>query len=170
MRRGKITASNLFKFDKKVLPVSDEFVRSQLWDPPVDLSNLPAIKYGKKHEIDALNSASVFLCQMYGEDPLFHKPFQNCGIFISRIYPWFAGSPDGIKPGHYTVEAKCPMMIKDLDPRDPSCIKKLTVAQRKSFCLEKIGDKLQLKKDHAYYVQCQAQMFLCDVPESYFVV
>ena len=82
MRFGRLTASMLHKFDKKVLPVSDLFVRAMLWDPSPDLSNSPAIEHGKKHEKDALMAAVEVI-----------GGFDNCGLFVSHVYPWLAGSP-----------------------------------------------------------------------------
>ena len=78
---------------------------------------------------------------------------------------------DGLEPGKFTVEAKCPYVLRDLDPRDPNCLDKLKKNQRDHLCLEKCSDGLlRLKRDHPYFIQCQTQMFLCDVPDSFFVV
>lgn len=152
-RKLKITASILHHFNRDSASIA--LVNGYLWEPP-DLSDSPAIRYGNQHEQDALEAAK----KKVGD-------FGRCGLFLSRQNPWFGGSPDGLKPDHFTVEVKCPLIMKQHKPGD---LDKLTKTQKANYCLHLVNDQLQLKKSHPYFTQVQAQMHLCDVPFCYFVV
>ena len=56
--------------------------------------------------------------------------------------------------GQGVVEVKCPFCVSEMSFQEAA-------AGVSSFCLERLpGDKLQLRLDHAYYYQCQLQMFV----------
>ena len=53
--------------------------------------NIPALKYGRVMEEDAVNCFFDFMKQK-------HKNFQvhECGLFLDKTVPYFGGSPDRI--------------------------------------------------------------------------
>lgn len=82
--------------------------------------------------------------------------------------PYFGATPDGIVEcdccGRGCVEVKCPFTFKDIMPCH---------IMDKHYCLNHHFGKEcdnQLKFDHRYFVQVQAQMAVCDLSYCDFVV
>ena len=115
-----------------------------------------AIEWGKDHEDTALQACAT----MFGED------VKKCGAFVSKKFPNFAASPDGIY-NEYLIEIKCPFLLKDTTPTDLS---KLSVTQKRSFFLVETPYGVKLDKKHKYYYQCQWQMFVTGFKKVKFAV
>ena len=117
-----------------------------------DLSQVKAIKWGVEHEKDAISE--------YEEN--FGKVKKN-GLFISRTYPMFCASPDGIQ-GEKIIEVKCPFSIREYHPFEVDSMDK---DRRNKLFYKKVNGQLCLKKSWPYYYQVQFQLFvtgykLCD--------
>ena len=83
-----------------------------------------------------------------------HQVFQN-GLVISPAQPWLAASPDGIIFGQdepLALEIKCPS----------SCAGRAIVT--------KYLKNGKLRKSHAYYTQCQIQMYVSGLKKCDFFV
>ena len=99
-----------------------------------------------------------------------HKFFKlaNSGLVVRHDYPFLGASPDGVVScqccGDGVIEVKCPFNCRDLSFKD-------AVVQQPRLCLGQSDDSTYfLKKDHAYYYQVQAQIFLCKVAYCDFVM
>ena len=91
---------------------------------------------------------------------------KKCGFFVSKKFPQFGCSPDGIA-NEWLIEIKCPYLLKDTTPTDLS---KLSVTQKRSFWLQETPYGVQLDKKHKYYYQCQWQMFVTGFKKLKFIV
>ncbi|KAL1482351.1 hypothetical protein MTO96_033859 [Rhipicephalus appendiculatus] len=87
---------------------------------------------------------------------------KECGLVVARKMPFIGASPDGIVSCACCVqsvlEIKCPATMKGAS---------LTKGGTKLVYLD---DNLQLRHNHAYYMQVQAQMALTGLRQAYFVV
>lgn len=107
-----------------------------------------AVKWGCKHEETALKQYS----SAKGKD---HLNFEVCksGLIISNEYPFFGASPDGLITcdccGEGCLEIKCPYCLKGCSKED---------VENRSSCLETVGNRTFLKRDHSYFYQVQAQL------------
>ena len=90
----------------------------------------------------------------------------DSGLVIRPDFAFLGASPDAsIKCsccGAGVVEVKCPFRCHNTLLSDAADVGKLF--------LEKSGEKLQLKKSHAYYYQVQLQLFVCEVGYCDFAV
>ena len=150
LRRYRITASICDDFAK-----NPHFFIKNFWYEPPDLSNVTPIKWGNDNEKNAIEMFS----NSYGS-------VKKCGLFISRKFPQFGASPDGIFQD-YLVEVKCPYALKDTTPTN---ISNLTPAQRKTFFLISSENGVELDTKHKYYSQCQWQMFVTGFRKTKFVI
>ena len=118
---------------------------------PKDLSHVPAIRHGCTYESVALEKFSE----------LTGKKLMKSGLYIHPHYPYLGASPDSVVVGEdAVVEVKCPH-------RGRKC--KIEPGADFDF-LEKVGDRMHLKKTHNYYYQITGQMKLSKRNEAYFVV
>ena len=90
------------------------------------------------------------------------------GLFINTEHPFLGATPDALIEceccGPGVVEVKCPLCA------EKSSIDEATENIR-NFCLKKSSDdSFQLKHDHAYYYQCQLQMYVTQCGYCDFVV
>ena len=82
---------------------------------------------------------------------------EQSGLVIDKTNFVFGATPDGkiidlSEPCPYGIlEVKCSEEYQSNSPRDIIYISKTS-------CLEQIGDKIQLRKDHSYYSQIQMQL------------
>jgi hypothetical protein len=150
-RALRVTASKFLEFDKNPVTVTTD----KLWKQPLDLSHVPAIKWGREHEQDAIK---VYETQAGST--------QKCGLFISRAHPFLGASPDGIN-GEYLIEIKCPFVLRDCHPSD---LETLNPNQRSGFFCTKENGQLKLKQKHAYFWQIQCQMYVTGFKKTHFVV
>ena len=168
-RQGRITASNFHDVYTKVkkllgkrgkegkIKVSPLLARLMEHN---DLTNVPAIRWGKVHEKDASEVLFTSLAKAHS-NPKFH----SCGLFVLKAHPYIGASPDNIFTcsccGSSCVEYKCPYSIKDLTVEEGY--------ERTDF-LEKCEGGIQLKQSHKYFFQVQGQMAVTGHHTSYFVV
>ncbi|XP_076308585.1 uncharacterized protein LOC143224004 [Tachypleus tridentatus] len=90
----------------------------------------------------------------------------DSGLHIIPQYPYLGATSDGL------VECLC-CRKGVLEIKCPHCKRGKSLneaAEDGQFCLERIGDKFSLKKNHAYYYQVQGQMLLTGVNYCDFVV
>eukprot|EP00117_Sycon_ciliatum_P037992 scpid40803/ scgid28309/ Inhibitor of growth protein 1 len=121
-----------------------------------------ATTWGCEHEQIARDAYKVHVIKK-------HKAFQLCdsGLVVRSDYPYLGASPDGVVScaccGNGVVEVKCPYSCCDSSFDDAT--------EKSGFCLGRNADgSFFLKKDHAYYYQVQAQMFLCQAAYCDFIV
>ena len=119
---------------------------------------IAAIEWGKDHEDTPLQAFAT----MFEEGDV-----KKCGFFVSKKFPQFGCSPDGIIPNEWLIEIKCPFLLKDTTPTDLS---KLSTAQKRSFFLVETPYGVQLDKKHKYHYQCQWQMFVTGLKKLKFIV
>ena len=154
LKRNRITASFVQEFSKN----PKRFIENYWFDPP-DLSKVDSVAWGLKHEETALKG----LVQMFGSD------VKECGLFISKEFPQFACSPDGVFQD-YLIEIKCPYVLRETTPTN---ISSLTPSQRKTFFLINSAcddNSVELDKKHYYYSQIQWQLFVTGYRKAKFVV
>ena len=92
---------------------------------------------------------------------------QESGFYISYERPYIGASPDGI------VVCDCCTEKVLLEVKCPICVKpNLTAQEKTGFCMEKAqgAENWTLCRDHAYFYQVQAQMEVCNVQYTDFVV
>jgi hypothetical protein len=149
-RALRITASTL-----KICANNPAKVAAGLWKPKMDLGYVKAIKWGREHEEDARKEY----------EKKTGLAVQCCGLFVSRQNAVFAASPDGlILSQKGLLEIKCPFSLRDDDL--------LTVESKKfvSSFFTRSGQKLKLKKGHAYFSQVQLGMHVTGCPFAHFVI
>ena len=125
-----------------------------LWKDSPDLSNVPAIQWGKEKEDEARRAyeektGSNVIC---------------CGLFISKERPLFAASPDGLVEnsdglGRVLIEIKCPYSLRN------SKLEEAVIPT--TFFLDR---NLKLKRSHTYYYQIQLGMYCTGSKLTHFVV
>ena len=108
-----------------------------------------AINHGKLNEIAARQK----FVDITG------KAVSDCGLFVSKDYPYLAASPDGIVDEHTCLEIKCPYTAKDSH----------VTAETVPYLVMKEG-ALDLNKTHNYYYQVQGQMLCANRSTCDFVV
>eukprot|EP00112_Aurelia_sp_Birch-Aquarium-sp1_P023692 Seg7145.1 transcript_id=Seg7145.1/GoldUCD/mRNA.D3Y31 product="hypothetical protein" protein_id=Seg7145.1/GoldUCD/D3Y31 len=158
LRQGMITASNANKYSIELMKIgrnrTDTTLSKFMSFSHVfqDLSKVPSVKWGCDYEKDAQKEFTAV-------EGINHLNFlvKNCGLFISKGYPFLGASPDGIVYcdccPFRCVEIKCPYSIREEDPCD------LDVLAKVGF-IDIVGGVLCLKKSHGYYAQAQMQMAL----------
>ena len=105
---------------------------------PGNLDHVPAIQYGRQHEVEAVEALNMLLA----EDSKEVKP---SGLFVDKETGYLAASPDGVMDDTTIVEIKCPLKCRDRKIED------LTKADS-SFCLEfSTASGLRLKRQHNFY-------------------
>ncbi|CAG2214773.1 unnamed protein product [Mytilus edulis] len=94
-----------------------------------------------------------------------HVKVERMGLVIDKTHKFLAGSPDGKvteeeigkPPSVGLIEIKNVLYRKDTSFTD-------AVKQVKNFCLELKEKKLQVKRSHNYYYQCQGLLNVCNKP------
>lgn len=92
---------------------------------------------------------------------------EQMGLVIDRTHKYLAASPDG-KVASTNGESGL-IEIKNLVHNIPLNLRQAAETV-KNFCLEIKGKKLQLKKSHPYFYQCQGLLHICDCKWIDFVV
>ena len=112
-----------------------------------------ATEYGCKHEKDAIEAYKLQLQNGTHEKPM----VAPCGFVVSVHRPFIGASPDAF------IECKC-CGLGVVEVKCPFCTRSATlesVADLPQFCLTKGQDgSLHLKHNHAYYYQCQLQLYV----------
>ena len=123
--------------------------------------NVPALKYGRTMEINAVNDFQ----ELYRKE---HQDFKltECGLFLHNEYPFLGGSPDRIVScsccGKACLEVKCPISINYTTPFDPNA--------KLPYLYKDDNNKLSLNRRHKYYTQCQVQMGVTGLKKCFFFV
>ena len=120
--------------------------------------------WGLKHE----NSARESYLRV--QNHLHHKvKLTSRGFVISKNKPFMGASVDDVRScecaqncDQVIVEYKCPWLHKELDPKEAFLTKEIGG--------QRIGNKLQLKRDAKYFYQIQMQMFVLGLKLCDFVV
>ena len=103
-----------------------------------DISHLPNISYGRKHEVDAKKA-------FYSKEAIKHKKFvlESPGLYVSEDIPYLAASPDYVMRcdccGTSVIEIKCPANLESIS---------VDIGYARTDFLEKQGDSITLKKSH----------------------
>jgi len=120
--------------------------------------NIPALKYGRDMEIDAVNTFTGLMKKT-------HKNFatSECGLYLDTSIPFIGASPDRIVScdccGFACLEVKCPYSINFTKP-----------SEKNLNYLTTDGERVVLKTTHKYYTQCMLQMGVTDIKKLFFVV
>lgn len=156
MRAGRITASNFKAACRTSTSTpSESLIKKICYTSSIQTL---ATKYGCDHEKEAVQSYSNLMSSS-------HVNFNSSdsGLHLNPQYPFLGASPDGHVScdccGSGIVEVKCPFCLEKNSFEDAT--------SKKDFCLE---SDYSLKKEHAYYYQVQAQLFVCNVNYCDFVV
>ena len=122
--------------------------------------NIPALKYGRSMEINAVNNFIDVISPS-------HKNFKvfESGLFLDKIDPFIGASPDRIVTCDCCfkacLEVKCPYSINYTSPKDPNVSLPY---------LKNNNGEFTLNKKHKYYTQCQMQMGVTGCQACYFFV
>ncbi len=96
---------------------------------------------------------------------------QPCGFLVHKVNHWLGATPDG----RVTVQGRTVglLEVKYLLNGKSKTFKEAAMPKPHGvtgFCLEEVDGKLQLRRNHPYYVQVQCQMEVWDQPWTDFVV
>lgn len=158
-RAGRITASKLKDVCVTDISKPSLSLLKAICYPLESAFKSAATEWGIAHEEAALTK--------YKQSYYDHRDVsvEQCGLVINSDYPFMGASPDGLVScqccGNGVVEIKCPYNFRSTDVME-------YVSSRESCFTE--GPEIQLKKDHRYYYQVQAQMHICEVEYCNFVV
>ncbi|XP_072400501.1 uncharacterized protein [Diabrotica undecimpunctata] len=152
-RQKRITASHFGKICKlKSTTSRSRTVCSLLYSKFKGNENT---KYGQIHESFAIEAfESKMNCKII-----------KCGLFIDEEHCFLGASPDGLVGDDALIEIKCPPSIKSMTPKAAVEKKKLPYLQ-----VTKNTNKIELKRNHDYYYQIQAQLHIVKREKCYFVV
>ena len=175
-RNGRITASNFHTVStncQTLLKATRKGAKrphySQLVDDIVngahqDLSHLPQIAWGIKHEKDAIKA---FMSDVASQHEGGLHGFKECVLFVKASYPHVAASPDGLFNCKYcgfpTIQVKCPHSARGNDVSESNVYKHVNF-------LQEFDGQPRLKRTHEYFTQVQVQMWVCNVQHSFFIV
>ena len=122
--------------------------------------NIPALKYGRAMEENAVNEFYNQLSKSHRNAKLL-----ECGLFLDRDNPYIGASPDRMVTceccPNACLEVKCPYSINYTSPGDPSVHLPY---------LKQIDGNVTLNDRHKYYTQCQMQMAVTGCSLCYFFV
>ena len=157
-RQCRLTASNFGAVLKRKKQDCSKLVE-RLTNSNKNL-NVSSLNYGRNNE-DIVANYYLQYQERHGHPG--SKLF-SCGLVVNPKYSWLGASPDRLvydptsNPPYGGLEIKCIESGKGMTPlqtyqakREPQCGKK------KSFCLIKNEDILQLDPNHHYYHQVQDQ-------------
>ena len=117
-----------------------------------------------EHEKDGIKS---FLSDNASQHEGGLEGFRQGGLYVKGDHPYLGASPDGLLTckccGPATVKIKCPYSVRHDN------IMERNVFERADFLEDHHGSP-RLKRSHKYYTQVQAQMWICGVSHSFFVV
>ena len=162
-RRRRITASNAGSIAKMRVTTKKGKKVEQLLHSK--FKGNTATRYGADMEEKACKQYKTYMTQT-GHPNL---TTEACGLFVSLLNPWLAGTPDGLvnDPSNTSqplglVEIKNPYAAQN---------KTLTEAVKTpAFCLEHKDGLFRLKRRHNYYYQVQCQLYCTNRDWCDFVV
>ncbi|CAG2245735.1 unnamed protein product [Mytilus edulis] len=157
-RATRLTASNfglIFKRNPKipVTPLLNQLLNSKFYGNSATRHGLSEERITIKEYIQYKLKQNV------------HVKVERMGLVIDKTHKFLAGSPDGKvteeeigkPPSVGLIEIKNVLYRKDTSFTD-------AVKQVKNFCLELKEKKLQVKRSHNYYYQCQGLLNVCNKP------
>ena len=157
-RAGRVTASRAHQvLHTSLTNPSVSLVKAICREKGAEL-NVPAIKWGRDHEPDALNFYKLSSQQSHG-----NVEVNTSGLLIDDTFPFIGASPDSIIKcsccqGKGVVEVKCPFSFR--------CVT-LDVAKQNKLC--PISSKNELKETSPYFAQIQLQMYVSKAQYGDFV-
>ena len=160
-RAGRITASRLKAACHTDISKPSKSLIKQICYPEAHKFYSAATSWGCKHEKKARNAYANKMSES-------HENFvmSDSGLHVNPKWPHLGASPDGLVEcaccGQGTCEIKCPFCSRDKTAED--------AARQKNSCLLEINDRLTIDRQHAYYYQVQAQMFICEVEFCDFIL
>ena len=120
--------------------------------------DLPALKYGRAMEVNAVNSLYEVLKGQHKK-----LTFSDCGLFLDKESPFVGATPDKLMSCECCslacVEVKCPFSINYTTPQEGNL-----------HYLTNENGSYKLKRHHQYFSQCQSQMGITGTNRCYFVV
>ena len=160
-RAGRLTASKFAAVSKASLsPPPASLVKEIIGSKPVSLDGVPAIDWGKKNESTAREEYLQKAKEIHAS-----LKYQSAGLHVNVEYPHLGATPDGLIEceccGLGIIEIKCPYKYREY---------KLSDINDNSFCLQPSDRKLKLSHNHAYYLQVQGQLTLCQRSYCDFIV
>lgn len=156
-RVGRITASVFHTAcHSNILRPARSFIRKICVSSYQKELTVPAIVWGKTHEIDA----KEMYCQIMQQHQNHHV--ENCGLVLDCDLPFLGASPDGFIIddccGRGILECKCPFAAKDGTVSDVRYLHRTP------------DNELILDAKHPYYYQLQGQMHICKMQYADLVV
>ena len=121
-----------------------------------------ATRYGLEKEGVALQDLKLEIEGNLGEP----VEARSSGLVVNVDKPWLSATPDGVlstSDNTFLVQVKCPYAAPDLTIAE-------AVVQLKSFCLEERDGVFKLKRNHTYFYQVQAQMYVSNIATCIFVI
>ena len=92
--------------------------------------------------------------------------YKSAGFHVNVQYPHLGATPDGVIEceccGTGVIEIKCPYKYRQHKLCD--------IADQSFYLQSKKDGKLELSHSHAYYLQIQGQLALCQKPHCDFIV
>eukprot|EP00794_Sanderia_malayensis_P000921 gene921-228_t len=147
-RSKRLTSSNFGRIIKRKKNIEPSSITKMITNPGSKRNSvLPAsLQWGITNEAVALKKYSEVA--FHSEETL---EIESCGLVVSTKLP--VGC----------IEVKCPYAKRGI------LLSKAAVEDR-SFYLQSTDDMLQLKRNHAYYYQCQGAMNILNLPWIDFIV
>ena len=161
-RAGRVTASKFKAAAHTDLSQPSQSLINSVCYPERYKFSSKATRWGCDHEKTAREAYfhKVVLCHL-------NLTITDRGLVIHPDYPYLGATPDGFVKcsccGCGVIEIKCSFSCNDRSF--------LQAIGEKNFCLERSeDDSFVLKKQHAYFYQCQLQMQMCAVYFCDFVI
>ncbi|XP_041363632.1 uncharacterized protein LOC121379200 [Gigantopelta aegis] len=147
-RTKRLTSSNFGRICK----ATDRTNKNKLAKSMVTVTSVkaPSLTHGLKYEHVALSKYMS----------LSGNVVNNCGVVVSKDYPFLSSSPDGKIDSLQIVEVKCPYTAKD------KLISSVTVPYLKMDT----NSKYYLEEKHDYYYQIQGQLLCTGAQDCVFIV
>lgn len=142
LRKVRITGSMMHSICQDIdTDRGNKLAKSILYPKKLN-NNIKPIRHGRTYEKIAIKKLDELSSN--------HLKVQECGIFISKEYPFIAASPDGLLAELTVVEVKCPYTSRNQE------INEVTVPYLFKIAENKYG----LKKEHPYYYQIQTELLV----------
>ena len=161
-RVGRITTSKFAAISKASLNPPPASLVKEVMGENKNLQGVPVLDWGTKNEATAREEYLKRAKEMHVS-----FKYQSTGLHVSVQYPHLGATPDGLVEceccGPGLIEIKCPFKYRQY---------KISDIVDKSFCVQPNEEdgKLKLSHNHAYYLQIQGQLTLCQKPYCDFIV
>lgn len=142
-RKNRMTASTFGRYMNRQKVVTEAFLKSIF--NKKQFTSAPT-SYGISNEKTAR--------QMYAKSQKVHV--HDCGLVINPDFPFLGASPDGkVCDQNQTgiLEIKCPYSARDKTVQE-------AVDSYPNFFMERHGQSLRLKRNHAHWYQVQGQLLV----------